>query len=118
MFRRGVQGQLTHAVVFDEAHRAARLKLIPRFAKECRKFGLALALASQGAKDFDPALFEAVGSYLVLRVTEGDARALARNTGATADQQRTADRLNRSALTRRCSLTSAQPPHPTVRLTG
>jgi DNA phosphorothioation-dependent restriction protein DptH len=93
MFRRGVQGRLTHAVVFDEAHRAARLKLIPRFAKECRKFGLALALASQGAKDFDPALFEAVGSYLVLRVTEGDARALARNTGATADQQRTADRL-------------------------
>jgi DNA phosphorothioation-dependent restriction protein DptH len=93
MFRRGVRDRLTHVVVFDEAHRAARLKLIPRFAKECRKFGLALALASQGVKDFDPALFEAVGSYLVLRVTEGDARALARNTGATADQHRTADRL-------------------------
>lgn len=93
MFRRGVQERITHAVIFDEAHRAAKLKLIPRFAKECRKYGLALGLASQGAKDFDGALYEAVGSYLVLRVTETDARTLARNTGATADQQRTSDRL-------------------------
>ena len=29
MFRRGVQSRLTHAVIFDEAHRAARLKLLP-----------------------------------------------------------------------------------------
>ena len=93
MFRRGVQDSLTHAIIFDEAHRAAKLKLIPRFAKECRKFGLALALASQGVRDFDGAMFEAVASYLVLRVTEADARTLARNTGATAEQQRTTDRL-------------------------
>jgi hypothetical protein len=93
MFRRGVQHSLTHAIIFDEAHRAAKLKLIPRFAKECRKYGLALALASQGVRDFDGALFEAVANYLVLRVTEADARTLARNTGATAEQQRTTDRL-------------------------
>jgi DNA phosphorothioation-dependent restriction protein DptH len=93
MFRRGVQGGLTHAIIFDEAHRAAKLKLIPRFAKECRKYGLALALASQGVRDFDGALFEAVANYLVLRVTESDARTLARNTGAAAEQQRTTDRL-------------------------
>lgn len=93
MFRRGVQQGLTHAIIFDEAHRAAKLKLIPRFAKECRKYGLALALASQGVRDFDGGLFEAVANYLVLRVTEADARALARNTGPTADQQRTTDRL-------------------------
>jgi len=63
-------------------------------------------------------LFEAVGSYLVLRVTEGDARALARNTGATADQQRTADRLK--SLSPYAALFfdvgSARP--ITVRLTG
>jgi hypothetical protein len=93
MFRRGVQERITHAVIFDEAHRAAKLKLIPRFAKECRKYGLALVLASQGAKDFDSSLYEAVGSYVILRVTEADARTLARNAGATADQQRTSDRL-------------------------
>jgi hypothetical protein len=93
MFRRGVQSRLTHAVIFDEAHRAARLKLIPQFGKECRKFGLALALASQEARDFDPSLFAAVGSYLVLRVTETDARTLARMTGSTLEERRTADRL-------------------------
>lgn len=93
MFRRGVQSRITHAIVFDEAHRAAKLKLVPRFAKECRKYGISLVLASQGARDFDSSLFEAVGSYLVLRVTEGDARSLARNTGSTADQSRTSDRL-------------------------
>jgi DNA polymerase III delta prime subunit len=93
MFRRGVQSRITHAIVFDEAHRAARLKLIPQFAKECRKFGLALALASQEAKDFNDSLFSAVGSYLVLRVTETDARTLARKAGSTVDEKRTADRL-------------------------
>lgn len=93
MFRRGVQQRLTHAVIFDEAHRAAKLKLIPRLAKECRKYGLALALASQGVRDFDSGLFEAVANYLVLRVTEADARTLARNTGPTVEQQRTTDRL-------------------------
>lgn len=93
MFRRGVQPGLTHAIVFDEAHRATRLKLIPQLAKECRKFGLALALASQEAKDFNPALFSAVGNYLVLRVTEADARVLSRMTGASTQEKRTADRL-------------------------
>ncbi|SEM44747.1 hypothetical protein SAMN04515666_111177 [Bosea lupini] len=93
MFRRGVQQRLTHVVIFDEAHRAARLKLIPRLAKECRKYGLALALASQGVRDFDSGVFEAIANYLVLRVTEADARNLARNTGPTLEQQRTTDRL-------------------------
>jgi hypothetical protein len=93
MFRRGVQSRLTHAIIFDEAHRAAKLKLIPQFAKECRKYGVALALASQGAKDFSPTLYEAVGSYLALRVTEADAKALARNAASTADQSRITDRI-------------------------
>ena len=93
MFRRGVQTSLTHAIIFDEAHRAARLKLIPQLAKECRKFGLALVLASQEAKDFSTSLFSAVGNYLALRVTEADARTLARMTGPTADEKHTADRL-------------------------
>ncbi|MCM8595028.1 hypothetical protein [Accumulibacter sp.] len=57
MFRRGTQARITHAVVFDEAHRAARLKLLPTMAKECRKHGLSFVVASQGAKDFDSSLF-------------------------------------------------------------
>ena len=51
MFARGRQERLTHAIVFDEAHRAGRLKLLPTMAKECRKYGLALIVASQEARD-------------------------------------------------------------------
>ena len=78
MFRRGPQNRITHVIVFDEAHRAAKLKLIPTMAKECRKFGLALVVASQEVKDFDDSMFTAVASYLALRVNESDAKKMAR----------------------------------------
>ena len=87
MFRRGIQQQITHALIFDEAHRAAGLRLIPTMAKECRKYGISLVLASQEARDFDVSLFSAVANYLVLRLTEADAKALVRNV-ATARQER------------------------------
>ncbi len=87
MFRRGTKERLTHAVIFDEAHRAAQLKLIPTMAKECRKYGISLILASQEAKDFHESLFSTIANYLVLRLTETDAKALARNV-ASSDQQR------------------------------
>ena len=87
MFRRGVQERITHAVVFDEAHRAARLRLIPTMAKECRKYGISLVLASQEAKDFNTSLFSAIANYLVLRLNEADAKALMRNV-ASSDQER------------------------------
>jgi DNA polymerase III delta prime subunit len=93
MFRRGTQQRITHAVVFDEAHKAARLKLIPTMAKECRKYGIALVLASQEARDFHTSVFSEIANYLVLRVNEADARALVRNV-ASSDQERVlADRL-------------------------
>ena len=93
MFRRGRASRLTHAVVFDEAHRAGKLKLLPTFAKECRKYGLALIVASQEAKDFDPGLFAATGSYLVLRVTDQDAKVMAKNAAGSDQERALADRL-------------------------
>jgi len=87
MFRRGIQSRITHAVIFDEAHRAARLRLIPTMAKECRKYGISLVLASQEAKDFHASLFSAIANYLVLRLNETDAKALVRNV-ASSDQER------------------------------
>jgi DNA helicase HerA-like ATPase len=83
MFRRGPQGRITHAVIFDEAHRAARLKLIPTMVKECRKYGIAFVLASQEAKDFDSSLFTAVANYLALRLNEADAKLMAKNFAAS-----------------------------------
>lgn len=83
MFKRGPQGRITHAVIFDEAHRAAKLKLIPTMVKECRKYGIAFVVASQEAKDFDPSLFTAVANYLALRLNETDAKLMAKNFAAS-----------------------------------
>lgn len=93
MFRRGRQERITHAVIFDEAHRASRLRLLPTMAKECRKYGLALIVASQEARDFDPGLFAAIANYLVLRVTDLDARAMARNVASSDIERRVVDKL-------------------------
>ena len=93
MFRRGIQDHITHAVIFDEAHRAAGLKLIPTMAKECRKFGISLVLASQEAKDFDSSLFSAIANYLVLRLTEADAKSLVRKVGSSQQERDLIDRI-------------------------
>ena len=85
MFRRGLQSKITHAIIFDEAHRAAKLKLIPTMAKECRKYGLSFVVASQEVRDFDPSLFPAIASYLALRAHEADAKHLA-NIMAPSDK--------------------------------
>jgi DNA phosphorothioation-dependent restriction protein DptH len=93
MFRRGIQDRITHAVVFDEAHRAAGLKLIPTMAKECRKYGISLVLASQEAKDFNASLFSAIANYLVLRLTEADAKALVRNVASSQQERALIDKI-------------------------
>jgi DNA phosphorothioation-dependent restriction protein DptH len=93
MFRRGLKESITHAVVFDEAHRAAKLGLIPTMAKECRKYGIALILASQEAKDFNVSLFSAIANYLVLRLTETDAKALVRNVASSQQERVLIDKI-------------------------
>jgi DNA phosphorothioation-dependent restriction protein DptH len=93
MFRRGPQDRLTHAIIFDEAHRASRLKLIPTMAKECRKYGIALVLASQEARDFHVSLYSAIANYLVLRLTDVDAKALARNVSSSDQERSIVDRV-------------------------
>ncbi len=93
MFRRGIQDHITHAVIFDEAHRAAGLKLIPTMAKECRKYGISLVLASQEAKDFNISLFSAIANYLVLRLTETDAKVLVRNVASSQQERMLIDKI-------------------------
>ena len=105
MFRRGPQSRITHAIVFDEAHRAAKLKLIPTMAKECRKFGLALVVASQEVKDFDDSLFTAVASYLALRVNESDAKKMARIMAPSDKVALYADRIKQTEKYRAWYLT-------------
>jgi len=93
MFRRGIQDRITHALIFDEAHRAARLELIPTMAKECRKYGISLVLASQEARDFHVSVFSAIANYLVLRLTEADAKSLVRNVASSQHERMLIDRI-------------------------
>ena len=94
MFRRGIQyHRITHAVIFDEAHRAAGLKLIPTMAKECRKYGISLVLASQEARDFNVSLFSAIANYLVLRLTETDAKILVKNVASSQQERVLIDKI-------------------------
>jgi hypothetical protein len=97
MFRRGVQPRLTHAIIVDEAHRAARLKLLSKFAKEGRKFGISLILASQAVIDFDVELFSGIANYLLLRMNEQDAYRLAREIASSDQSRGIADRLKQMA---------------------
>ena len=93
MFKRGIQDRITHAVIVDEAHRAARLTLIPTMAKECRKYGVSLVLASQEAKDFHTSVFSAIANYLVLRLNEPDAKALVKNVASSRQQGALLDKI-------------------------
>jgi DNA phosphorothioation-dependent restriction protein DptH len=93
MFRRGIQDRITHAVLFDEAHRAAGLALIPTMAKECRKYGVSLVVASQEARDFNISLFSAIANYLVLRLTDVDAKALVRNVASSQQERALIDKI-------------------------
>ncbi len=93
MFRRGIQDRITHTLIFDEAHRAAGLKLIPTMAKECRKYGISLVLASQEAKDFDVSVFSAIANYLVLRLTQADAKSLVRNVSSSQQERVLIDKI-------------------------
>ena len=93
MFRRGIQERIIHSVIFDEAHRASGLEQIPTMAKEYRQYGVSLVLASQEAKDFNISLFSAIANYLVLQLTETDAKALVRNVASSQLERSLIDKL-------------------------
>ena len=118
MFRRGVQERITHALVFDEAHRAARLRLIPTMAKECRKYGISLVLASQEARDFNVSVFSAIANYLVLRLTEIDARFLVRNVSNSQQERALIDRIKQMERFKGLFFTESRSQPSTVNLTS
>ena len=93
MFRHGVQSSITHTIIVDEAHRASKLKLLVKLAKEGRKFGLSIILASQAASDYDPDLYSGIANYLLLRMVEQDAYSLAKTIWPSDIARGLADRL-------------------------
>jgi hypothetical protein len=74
--------------------------LLSRLRLRKQVVGIVLKLADRKEKlavfvstSLNPALFSAVGNYLILRVTEMDARILARMAGSSDQERRIADRL-------------------------
>ncbi len=57
----------------------SKMKLLPKLAAECRKFGISLILASQSAKDFDTALFSKRRKLSAVALADQDAAVLAKN---------------------------------------
>lgn len=95
MFMRGKKDKLTHTVIFDEAHRAAKLTLIPKMAKECRKYGISFILSSQSSKDFDEEVYPAIANYLILRTDERDANFLAKKLSSINEVKSITDKLKK-----------------------
>lgn len=92
MFSHGEENRLRNAVVLDEAHRVARLSLIPRMMQECRKYGILFLLASQRVEDFNQGVLDSAGNHLYMRVNHPDARRLVAYLGASG---RSGDLVNR-----------------------
>ncbi len=63
------------------------------WTKECRKYGISLVLASQEARDFDVSVFSAIANYLVLRLTEVDAKSLVRNVANSQRERGLIDKI-------------------------
>lgn len=82
MFNHDQMKVLRTAVVFDEAHRVARLKLIPKMMQECRKYGILFIVSSQRVDDFDQGVLDSAGNQLCMRVNYPDAKRLAPYLGA------------------------------------
>jgi DNA helicase HerA-like ATPase len=62
-------------------------------AKECRKYGISLVIASQEARDFHPSLFSAIANYLILKLNEPDAKALVTNVINSKRQKNSIDHI-------------------------
>ncbi len=93
MFRRGIRQSISHVIVIDEAHRLSGLKLLTEFAREARKYGIALLLASQRIADFPDDLLSNIGSLLFFRANEDDAKIAGKYLGNASDARNWADRV-------------------------
>jgi hypothetical protein len=86
MKRRGVQSRITHAIVIDEAHLLARLPFLELFAREARKYGICLILASQSTNDFSDELYSAIANCIALRSDVKDCKMIAQRISPSKKQ--------------------------------
>ena len=93
MFIRGIQEKITHVIIFDEAHKAFKLDLIPKFIKECRKYGISFILASQELRDFNNSVTPNIGNFLSLRINDSDSKLMSKLISGSQDNNKISDSL-------------------------
>lgn len=77
MFQWGEASSLRLGVILDEAHRVAQDRSLGKLAKESRKYGISLVVASQSVADFNPATVENLGSRVAFRSNHPESRRVA-----------------------------------------
>ena len=76
------------AIMVDEAHKVANLKAMQTLLKEGRKYGCAIFLSSQEAKDFETSVYSNVGSLLCLKLPETEnSKMIAKQIGSESSHK-------------------------------
>lgn len=82
------------AVVVDEAHKVANLNEMTVLLKESRKYGCAVLLSSQEAKDFSDSIYSNVGTLLCLGLNEtGNSEKIAKQLGSHSNFRDLAEKI-------------------------
>jgi hypothetical protein len=80
------------AIFIDEAHKIANLEAVKKLFREARKYGCAVFLSSQEARDFDETIYANAGTRIILNLQEmSDARKAASMLGDVAERNELAD---------------------------
>jgi hypothetical protein len=88
MLSRGPSSKLCVFAVVDEAHKLSYDDTLTELIREARKYGVGILLASQSVKDFDPIVFDMVGTKIALQLEGDDAKVMADNLGLTNKNDR------------------------------
>lgn len=88
MLARGPSNELRLFAVVDEAHKLSYEETLTELIREARKYGLGILLASQSVKDFDPIIFDMVGTKIALQLEGDDAKIMADNLGLVVKNDR------------------------------
>ena len=92
LIKMGPHRGLRLAIFIDEAHKIANLEAVKKLFKEARKYGCAVFLSSQEARDFDDTIYANAGTRVILNLQDmNDARKAASMLGDAARRNELAD---------------------------
>lgn len=81
MISKGISQKIQVVFVVDEAHKLCSEAKIRNFAREARKYGIVLVLASQDPKDFHRNIASNANTFITLQLAQPGAYSIARSFG-------------------------------------